>query len=78
MEIEFNGELRGKTELASSRLHELIRNGRTPEAIYSRKCDKCSLIDDCLPKTIGRKGGVDSYLSNLISKSEETDNEAPS
>jgi len=36
--------------------------------VYSAKCDNCSMIDVCLPKTLskGRTGSVDVYLNMAI------------
>ena len=52
--VEFTPELRRTTVDAASRLHALIRSGRTPPAEPGPKCDRCSLRDLCLPRLGGR------------------------
>jgi len=47
-------------------LHELIEFGRTPKPVYAKKCDSCSLVDLCLPKTLEKKHSVKGYLSGAI------------
>ncbi|MBC7247326.1 MAG: CRISPR-associated protein Cas4 [Actinobacteria bacterium] len=76
LELAFDKELRKKTEVASERLHELVARACTPKAYYSKKCEKCSLIDVCLPKATSRKRSVNSYLSRLILESGEEDETA--
>ncbi len=66
-DVHFDNALREKTEKLCARLHELVRKGKTPEATYEKKCDSCSLIDHCMPKTIGRKMKVERYLRTAIS-----------
>lgn len=63
MDVKFDSALRKETEVASVRLRELIESGITPKAEYSKKCDKCSLVELCLPK-VNRKAG--SYLMKVI------------
>ena len=68
-DVVFDGALRQQTEEAAMRLHELIESGRTPKPVYTAKCDSCSLMQICLPKTIERKRSVKRYLSGAIRES---------
>ena len=63
--VIFDEELRGVTAETAARLHELIESGRTPYAVYGRKCDSCSLLDICLPKITSGKKRVDRYLDKV-------------
>lgn len=65
--VIFDAALRGETTKAASRLHELVTAGRTPPAIYSKKCEKCSLVGLCLPRTAGRGLSATAYLESQIS-----------
>lgn len=65
--VLFDGDLREKTEKLCLHLHELAKAGKTPAARYEKKCDCCSLIDHCMPKTIGRRVKVERYLMTAIS-----------
>ena len=61
LDVKFDSALRKETEAAAVRLHELIASGVTPKAEYSKKCERCSLVDLCLPK-------VSSKASNYLLK----------
>lgn len=68
-EVQFNENLRKETEDAAGRLHRLIESGKTPPPVYEKKCDTCSLLDVCLPKTIQNKKSVSGYLSAMVKES---------
>jgi CRISPR-associated exonuclease Cas4 len=65
-DVAMDKDLRAETEKVASDLHQLIGCGRTPEPIYSKKCDACSLIELYLPKTCTQKRSVGSYLRTLM------------
>lgn len=48
--VEFDGQLRERTEAAAQRLHAMIDARETPPAVRMKKCDTCSLISLCLPE----------------------------
>ncbi len=66
IELEFDEKLRGTTREAVAALHALVSRGQTPKPEYRRHCDRCSFIDLCLPKTVGRKRKVSAYMQRLI------------
>jgi len=52
-DVAFDHTLRQKTTDAIARLHELIASGQTPPARYAKaKCDRCSLINLCMPRQL--------------------------
>lgn len=61
-DIIFDEKLRRKTRQASVRLHELVNSGITPAVRYGKKCESCSLIDLCMPKTLVKNRSVNRYL----------------
>ena len=63
-DVKFDSPLRKETEEAAKKVHELIESGITPKAEYSKKCERCSLVDLCLPK-------VSSKASNYLAKAME-------
>lgn len=65
-EVSFDSTLRGQTEEAARRLHELVEAGVTPKAIYEKKCEKCSLLHLCMPETAGRGKSVGQYLAHML------------
>lgn len=61
-DVTFDTVLRQETEEIASRVHDLIRTGRTPPAAYSKRCDRCSLYELCLPRSLGRRRDVRRYI----------------
>lgn len=52
-EVGFSPDLRAKTGETARQLHELLRENRTPPAVYRDACEECSLYPTCLPKATG-------------------------
>lgn len=68
-EVGLDDALRSETEQLAARMHELFRKGITPRVRYNRKrCDRCSLLDRCLPKTTGASRSVADYLASALSE----------
>lgn len=70
-EVRFDEALRNETERIAMRVHESVRRGTTPSAEYSHRCERCSLIDSCLPKTAVKRGRVGAYLMHACEHPEE-------
>jgi CRISPR-associated exonuclease Cas4 len=68
-DVSFDAALRTETEHAASRLHELIRNRITPLAVREPKCDRCSLLEICMPAVAAKSRSAKSYLESAIRKS---------
>ena len=62
-DVGFDKALRMKTEEAAKKVHELIESGITPKAEYSKKCEKCSLVELCLPKASSK---ASNYLLKVL------------
>lgn len=71
LEVLFDAKLRNETEAAALRLHELVRSGKTPTCQFEKKCQKCSLLNLCMPKATGSHRSVRSYLARALADSEE-------
>ncbi len=65
-DVLFDEELRKLTENTAARLHELLACGATPPAVYSKKCDSCSLYEVCRPKTAGAGKSARRYLGQML------------
>lgn len=63
--VLFDDRLRRVTEQAAVRLHELFSDALTPAPEYSRRCESCSFIDTCLPRTAGKKHQVRNYMTRM-------------
>lgn len=70
VKVELNGELRQTTVSTIRAVHDMIRERNVPLGVYSRKCDSCSLYDDCMPKLGDRK--MKSYIKGLFMADEKT------
>jgi len=65
-DVFFDERLRMETEDAARKVHALIESGITPKAEYSKKCKKCSLYEQCMPK-------ISSKVSNYLMKAVEAE-----
>jgi CRISPR-associated exonuclease Cas4 len=66
LDVYFDEKLRQKTEETAGSVRLLIESRITPPPVYTKKCESCSLIAECLPKTIGKKRSVKSYLTKIL------------
>ncbi len=77
MEVAFNSVLRAETDAMAARLHALYSARITPPADYSpEKCDRCSLLQVCLPQSLGKRRSVQLYLKRFLSTAPVDPNEA--
>lgn len=58
--------LRASVEDAARRLHSLVAAGRTPPAVYSDRCENCSLASLCRPRMPATKGVVERYIARAL------------
>jgi len=66
LDVSFDEKLRQKTEETARNVRVLLDSGRTPPPVYTKKCESCSLVAECLPKTMGKKRSVKSYLTRIL------------
>lgn len=65
-EVKFDGDLRAETADTARRLHALVASGRTPGPIYAARCESCSFLGLCLPKTTGKQKSALNYLQKIV------------
>jgi CRISPR-associated exonuclease Cas4 len=67
-DVILDKELRDKTRELIERIRAIGDAGKTPAAEYNkRKCDNCSLLDICMPKSTGIKSkAVDAFIKNQV------------
>ena len=68
--VPFDAALRELTTRTAELLHAMVAAGRTPPAVYEKeKCDRCSLINLCLPRSAGgsRKSAA-GYLAGALAQ----------
>lgn len=63
--VPFAAELRDEVRRTALNVHELLRQGVTPPPVADERCAACSLLDDCLPKTTGKRRSASRYLESL-------------
>ena len=66
LDVVFDEALRRETEETARRAHALIASGRTPPPVYEKRCESCSLMAECLPKTIQKRRSVKNYLARIL------------
>ncbi|HSW38139.1 MAG TPA: CRISPR-associated protein Cas4 [Acidobacteriota bacterium] len=66
LDVVLDEALRRETEETARQTHELIASGITPPPIYAKHCESCSLLGECLPKTIQKRRSVKSYLTRML------------
>ncbi len=54
IDVDFTAALRGRTEQLAATMHRLYAAHETPPALPAKHCDRCSLIDTCLPHGTAR------------------------
>ena len=65
-EIVLDSDLRQLTQNIIAETHQLISSGKTPPAQYDKRCDACSLMGLCLPKSCAASKSVNRYLKNML------------
>lgn len=66
-DVELNAELRELCADLAGRLHDMIAGGVTPPAEYeARRCDACSLIDLCKPRTLRFRRGASAWFARQL------------
>jgi CRISPR-associated exonuclease Cas4 len=66
LDVVFDEDLRQETEEAARRAHALIASGQTPPPVYEKRCESCSMMAECLPKTLQKRRSVKSYLMRML------------
>lgn len=64
LDIAFDSELRRITEDAAVRFHQIMASGTTPPPVREPKCDRCSLLDVCMPGAPARSAR--KYLTQAL------------
>lgn len=65
-ELEIGPRLRSATADAIARMHRLIGEGRTPTARREKKCDRCSLLNLCLPQVTGTRRSAAEFTRQAL------------
>ncbi|HUZ95876.1 MAG TPA: CRISPR-associated protein Cas4 [Edaphobacter sp.] len=63
--VNFDEPLRQEVEHLAARMHQILQSGKTPRAIYAKKCEGCSMKPVCLP-SVGESVSASSYLTRAV------------
>jgi len=66
LDVAFDEVLRSQTEETATNVRQLLEAGQTPKPVYAKRCESCSLVAECLPKTIQKKRTVANYLTRML------------
>ncbi|MFZ1984002.1 MAG: CRISPR-associated protein Cas4 [Desulfatitalea sp.] len=66
--VDFDEPLRRKTQETAFEARKLIESGITSGPEYSPKCEKCSLVNLCLPKIVGERQTIKQYLAKVLDR----------
>ena len=47
-------------------VNQIAAPPETPQPVYAKRCDSCSLMAECLPKTIQKRRSVKGYLARIL------------
>ena len=64
-DVAIDASLRGETEALAARMHALFAAGTTPPPVYEKKCDNCSLCNQCMPKYTENAHSARKYLDSV-------------
>jgi CRISPR-associated exonuclease Cas4 len=65
-DVAIDEKLRIETEDIVVKVRELIASGITPKPEYSKKCEQCSLLELCMPKSCGKAKSASKYLMKAV------------
>ena len=64
--VPITDELRKETIGLAERFHRFVADGKTPRAVYSKKCESCSFIDECFPESAGKNKSAVDYIRRRL------------
>ncbi|GAA5504957.1 CRISPR-associated protein Cas4 [Novipirellula caenicola] len=65
-DVVFDDDLRRRTTQTIDALRAMIQKRVTPAAVRTKACDKCSLIDLCLPDVTSGQRSVSRFISRQL------------
>lgn len=71
-EITFDTQLRETVAQVAGAVRTMLNNLAMPPAVNDQRCDKCSLIESCLPAIVTKPGRWQSYRAALFNPEVES------
>jgi len=69
--VEFSQPVRNEVEHLVLRMHQLRRDGCTPQARRMPACRNCSMAERCLPELLDGTQSVAAYMQRMTRTSAE-------
>jgi CRISPR-associated exonuclease Cas4 len=63
--VLFDEPLRQEVEHLAARMHQILQSQKTPQAVYGKKCESCSMKPVCLPSVV-ESASASRYLTRAI------------
>jgi len=63
--VIFDEPLRHEVEQYAALMHEILLSGKTPRAVYTKKCESCSINPVCLPSVV-ESASASRYLTRSV------------
>jgi CRISPR-associated exonuclease Cas4 len=70
-EVEFDTQLRETVAQIAEAVRAMLKSMAMPPAVNDERCEKCSLIESCLPDIVSKPGRLQSYRAALFTPEEE-------
>lgn len=64
--VAFDDALRAETESVCLAVQKLFAEGVTPPANYNKRCESCSLLEACLPQSVGIGKSARNWLARQL------------
>ena len=65
-EITFTSALRARVEEAVAAIREMLANKTLPPPVNDKRCDRCSLLESCMPSVVGEQARARRVVSGLF------------
>jgi CRISPR-associated exonuclease Cas4 len=63
--VIFDEPLRQEVEHYAALMHQILQSQKTPQSVYGKKCESCSMKPVCLPMIV-ESAIASSYLTRAI------------
>jgi CRISPR-associated exonuclease Cas4 len=63
--VIFDEPLRQEVEHYAALMHQILQSQQTPQAVYGKKCESCSMKPVCLPSIV-ESASASRYLARAI------------
>ncbi len=66
LRVVLDEALRKLTQNVIRETRTMLESGKTPPPVYTKRCESCSLKEQCMPEVLGKKKEVGRYMDRMI------------